>query len=149
VDYALWGLRPVGYHLTNLILHAANTVWVWWLLRCYRAAPWLALLAALVFAVHPVHTEAVANVVGRAELLGMCFGGLMWWSWVQARWDTERAGWWRALAAAGYLAAMLSKENMVVLPRRCGWQRYCARGIVSGAQAGRHGGPRRALSSGW
>ncbi|QUV99782.1 tetratricopeptide repeat protein [Chloracidobacterium sp. MS 40/45] len=116
VDYALWGLRPVGYHLTNLLLHAANTAWVWWLLRCYRAAPWLALLAALVFAVHPVHTEAVANVVGRAELLGMCFGGLMWWSWVQARRDTERAGWWRALAAVGYLAAMLSKENMVVLP---------------------------------
>jgi tetratricopeptide (TPR) repeat protein len=116
VDYALWGLRPVGYHLTNLLLHAANTAWVWWLLRCYRAAPWLALLAALVFAVHPVHTEAVANVVGRAELLGMCFGGLMWWGWVQARRNAERAGWWRALAAAGYLAAMLSKENMVVLP---------------------------------
>jgi hypothetical protein len=35
-------------------------------------------VAALVFAVHPVHTEAVANVVGRSELLGMLFGGLMW-----------------------------------------------------------------------
>jgi len=116
VDYALWGLHPVGYHLTNLLLHAANTAWVWWLLRCYRATPWLALLAALVFAVHPVHTEAVANVVGRAELLGMCFGGLMWWSWVQARRNAEHAGRWRALAAAAYLAAMLSKENMVVLP---------------------------------
>ncbi len=141
VDYAMWGLRPVGYHLTNLLLHAANTAWVWWLLRSYRAAPWLALLAALVFAVHPVHTEAVANVVGRAELLGMCFGGLMWWSWVQARRNTEYAGWWRALAAAAYLAAMLSKENMVVLPaalwlaevlrarhrlRRVGWPAWWA-----------------------
>lgn len=116
VDYVLWGLRPTGYHLTNLILHAGNTAWLWYLLRCYRAAPWLALLAALVFAVHPVHTEAVANVVGRAELLGMCFGGLMWWSWVRARQDPARAGRWGMLAAIAYLAAMLAKENMVVLP---------------------------------
>ncbi|MGQ9897185.1 MAG: tetratricopeptide repeat protein [Acidobacteriota bacterium] len=116
VDYAVWGLHPFGYHLMNVILHIGNVAWLLCLLRLYRVGPWLAGLAALVFAVHPVHTEAVANVVGRAELLGMWFGGLMWWSWVRARRSPDQAGRWRTLAAAAYLAAMLSKENMVVLP---------------------------------
>ncbi|MCS7079588.1 MAG: tetratricopeptide repeat protein [Chloracidobacterium sp.] len=116
VDYAVWGLRPAGYHLTNILLHACNVGWLFYLLRAYRVAPTISALAALIFAVHPVHTEAVANVVGRAELLGMFFGGLMWWSWIRARRSPRRAEWWRAGAAAAYLAATLAKENMVVLP---------------------------------
>ncbi len=116
VDYAVWGLRPVGYHLTNILLHMGNVGWLCYLLRAYRVPPAMALLAALIFAVHPVHTEAVANVVGRAELLGMFFGGLMWWSWLRAQRSPDRVGWWRLGAAAASLAAMLSKENMVVLP---------------------------------
>ncbi|QUW02721.1 tetratricopeptide repeat protein [Chloracidobacterium validum] len=116
LDYALWGLRPLGYHLVNVLLHAANVGWLFYLLRQYRVTPWAAGLAALVFAVHPVHTEAVANIIGRAELLGMFCGGAMWWSWLRARQALHQAGWWRALAVMAYLAAMLSKENMVVLP---------------------------------
>ncbi|OYT72867.1 MAG: hypothetical protein CFK52_03435 [Chloracidobacterium sp. CP2_5A] len=115
-DYALWGLRPAGYHLTNIMLHASNVGWLFYLLRAYRVAPATSALAALIFAVHPVHTEAVANVIGRAELLGMFFGGLMWGSWIQARRSPGAAGRWRALATAAYLAAILSKENMVALP---------------------------------
>ncbi len=115
-DYALWGLRPAGYHLTNLILHACNVGWLFYLLRAYRVAPATSALAALIFAVHPVHAEAVANIVGRAELLGMFFGALMWRSWIQARRSPGAGGGWRALAAGAYLAAILSKENMVALP---------------------------------
>ncbi len=114
VDYWLWGLRPFGYHLTNALLHAANVLWLFFLLRRYRVPPETAGLAGLLFAVHPVHTEAVANVVGRAELLGMFFGGLMWWMWLEGR---GRGAWgWRIGAAAAYLAAVLSKENMIALP---------------------------------
>lgn len=115
-DYAVWGLRPAGYHLINILLHMGNVGWVFYLLRAYRVAPATSALAALIFAVHPVHTEAVANVVGRAELLGMFFGGVMWWSWLRAQRSPDAAGWWRAAAAVAYLAAMLAKENMVVLP---------------------------------
>ncbi|OYT73874.1 MAG: hypothetical protein CFK52_00520 [Chloracidobacterium sp. CP2_5A] len=113
LDYQLWGLRPLGYHLTNVLLHAANVGWLSVLLRRYRLSAALTGLAALLFAAHPVHTEAVANIVGRAELLGMFFGGMMWWAWLNGK----RGGWtWRGGAAAAYLAAMLSKENMIVLP---------------------------------
>ncbi len=119
LEYAFWGLAPLGYHLTNVLLHAANVWLLFCLLRCYRVAPGIAGVAALVFAVHPVHTEVVANVVGRSELLGMLFGGLMWWAWVAAqRAKRHRAKvWiWHGVAAVAYLAALLSKENMVTLP---------------------------------
>lgn len=116
LDYRLWGLRPFGYHLTNILLHAANVAWLFVLLRRYRLRGLTAGLAAVLFAVHPVHTEAVANITGRAELLGMFFGGLMWWVWLAGR-QGGAVGWtWRWGAAAAYLAAVLSKENMLVLP---------------------------------
>ncbi len=116
VEYQLWGERPAGYHLTNILLHAANVAWLFYLLRRYRVAVGLAGLAAALFAVHPVHTEAVANIVGRAELLGMFFGGLMWWAWLQGRKGGLKGWGWRVVSAVAYLAAVFSKENMIVLP---------------------------------
>ncbi|MCS7079635.1 MAG: hypothetical protein NZ585_06250 [Chloracidobacterium sp.] len=115
LEYAAWGLWAAGYHLTNTLLHTANVILLFHLLRCYRATPGVAGVTALVFAVHPIHTEAVANVVGRSELLGLTFGGLMWWAWIKSR-RVKQTFVWRAAAAAAYLAALLSKENMVVLP---------------------------------
>lgn len=116
LEYQLWGEHPAGYHLVNMLLHAANVAWLFVLLRRYRVTVGVAGLAAALFAVHPVHTEAVANIVGRAELLGMFFGGLMWWAWQQGRRGGARGWQWRAVAAVAYLAAVLSKENMIVLP---------------------------------
>ncbi|OYT73875.1 MAG: hypothetical protein CFK52_00525 [Chloracidobacterium sp. CP2_5A] len=115
LEYALWGLWAAGYHLTNALLHAINVALLFYLLRRHRAALGVAGVAALAFAVHPVHTEAVANIVGRSELLGMTCGGLMWWAWLQSR-RSRRGLSWRVAAAAAYLAAALAKENMVVLP---------------------------------
>ncbi|MFQ3582152.1 hypothetical protein J8C06_09150 [Chloracidobacterium validum] len=127
LEYAVWGIAPMGYHLTNILLHAANVGMVFHVLRLYRASLGVAGVSALVFAVHPVHTDAVASVVGRGELLGMFFGGLMWWAWVNARQAGRRSRdraqpklrgvWrWRGAAALAYLAALLSKENMITLP---------------------------------
>lgn len=69
------GLHPRGFHLTNVLLHATVSVLslaIFNLLlggACHRAA----LLASLLFAVHPIHAEAVAGVVGRADLLCALF----------------------------------------------------------------------------
>ncbi|XP_061085470.1 protein O-mannosyl-transferase TMTC2-like isoform X2 [Conger conger] len=67
LNHALGGLEPWGYHLGNVSLHAAVTALFTRLSRGLLGARW-ALGAGLLFAAHPVHTEAVAGVVGRADL---------------------------------------------------------------------------------
>jgi tetratricopeptide (TPR) repeat protein len=72
VDWALWRGSARGFHLVNVLLHTAVTL----LLLAFlwpHFRPAAALAGALLFAVHPVHTEAVANVVGRAEILAAAF----------------------------------------------------------------------------
>jgi protein O-mannosyl-transferase len=72
-DWALVGDRPFWFHLHNVLLHVGVTLLVFAFLRRLGAAAVAAGLGAAVFAVHPVHVEAVANVVGRAELISMLF----------------------------------------------------------------------------
>ncbi|XP_010881602.1 protein O-mannosyl-transferase TMTC2 isoform X1 [Esox lucius] len=68
LNHALGGLEPWGYHLANVGLHGAVTALFTWLARLLLGGgPW-GLLAGLLFASHPVHTEAVAGVVGRADV---------------------------------------------------------------------------------
>jgi Flp pilus assembly protein TadD len=75
VNYAVHGRSPFGYHLVNLLLHVAASLLVLSLARRLAEAtmpdraPWVALVAGLLFAVHPAHVEAIAPIVGRKELL--------------------------------------------------------------------------------
>lgn len=116
-DARLAGLFPPIFHLTNVLLHTANALLLLALLRTLGSAAPVALLAALVFAAHPAHTESVAFVAGRTDLWATFFvliGALCW--------AAERAGAGSrsvALRAAGLAAAFLaalSKETALLLP---------------------------------
>jgi hypothetical protein len=93
VDYAVWGLNPIGYHLTNIVLHAANAGLFFLLAHelllahfaCDESpekaivprgplALWVPLLAALVFAIHPLRVESVAWAAERKDVLSLLFG---------------------------------------------------------------------------
>ena len=66
---------PFSYHVTNVFLHAVVCCTMFFVLSstvCH-STPEVALLASLLFAVHPIHSEAVTGVVGRAELLASLF----------------------------------------------------------------------------
>ena len=67
-DFALWGLNPWGYHLTNTSLHVLNSVLVYLLMSNY-VSPTTALMGSILFAAHPIHIEAVTYISGRGELL--------------------------------------------------------------------------------
>lgn len=124
VNYALHGPAPAGYHLGNLLLHAGVSVLVLIVFARTTVVPRAALAAALLFATHPIHTEAVASVVGRAELIAAAGFFLAWLLWLEAD-DAERApagsrripaGVLVVAAVAAYFVGMGGKENAVVLP---------------------------------
>ena len=117
LNYAVHGYHPAGYHLVNLLLHAGACVLAWHFARRLTGNDAVASVAAAVFAVHPVHVEAVANVVGRAEVLVAVFllAGLL----LLARHGGQpaAAGVRRALLAALlFLLALLSKESAICYP---------------------------------
>jgi protein O-mannosyl-transferase len=103
------------FHLTNVSLHAGVCVLVFLLLRRLTAAV-PALLGAIVFAVHPLHTEAVANVVGQAELTAAAF--VLTACLIHAsRPEGLDVSWTRRVAITIlYVLALLAKESAVVLP---------------------------------
>src|SRR5438067_10934194 len=78
LDHAAHGVRPLGYHLVNVLLHAAVSVLVAAVVRHATGDAAIAFVTALLFAAHPVHTEAVTSVVGRAELLAGLFALAAW-----------------------------------------------------------------------
>ena len=109
LNWRLGGARPFGFHIFNLILHAAATLLLYLLLQALlRASPpgrTIAFAAALVFAVHPLHTEAVASVVGRAEVLA---AGFLFAGWLLHVNDQQIP------AILCFVLALLSKESAVI-----------------------------------
>src|SRR5262249_36049300 len=99
-----------GFHVVNLLLHAAVTLLVYLLLRrlleSRSDSGLLAFVSALLFAVHPIHTEAVAAVVGRAELLA---AGLLLAAWIFHLCDRPY------LSLFCFCAALLAKESAIAL----------------------------------
>lgn len=112
VEYHLWGLAPFGYHLTNIYLHAVNAILVWLILR--RLAGPGAFVAALVFAVHPIHVESVAWISERKNVLSGMFALLAVLQWLGFVETGRRRGY--ALALLFFGCALLSKTTVIALP---------------------------------
>ncbi len=114
LNYAATGPSGWGYHLVNLVLHLTACLLAFRLGSVVLGHDPRAFVAALLFAAHPVHVEAVANVVGRAEVLAFIFlvGSFLTLRRYEAG-GTRRLG---SLLLGGmlYLLALLSKENAIV-----------------------------------
>src|SRR5947209_1851113 len=128
LDYLLWGMNPVGYHLTNLLLHAANAVGFFFIVRrlLARALPSpsehgyaLAVssgVAALVFAIHPLRVESVAWVTERRDVLSGLFYLVAILLYLRACERGARGRGWYWLSVAVFGCALLSKSMVVNLP---------------------------------
>jgi len=119
-EFQLWDMAPAGYHVVNVLLHAANACLVWRIVRRLHIPG--ALLAAFVFALHPVHVESVAWITERKNVLSGLFYLLAldrWLRWVEpAAAATAAAPPARHLAVAFvcFAAALLSKTVTCSLP---------------------------------
>ena len=109
LNWAFGQAQPFGYHLFNVLLQAAVVVLLYLLLKMLLEssgqAGTIAFVTALLFAVHPIHTEAVASIVGRSELLAV---GFLLAAWLLHLHDRE------VPALLCFLLALLSKESAVV-----------------------------------
>ncbi len=108
--------RPFGYHVVNFLLHVGNALLVYALALTWWKQPG-AFVVGAVFALHPLATEAVTNIVGRADLLAALgvLGGLLAHIRSQTATGGRRVAWWGAVAAA-FAVGLFSKENAIVLP---------------------------------
>jgi tetratricopeptide (TPR) repeat protein len=105
-----------AFHLQNLLWHGAASAALFLFVLELFASQRLALATAVLFAVHPVHTEAVDGIVGRAELMSACFTFLaLLVAWRVAR-DDPPGVWRQALAGLLVALALLSKEQAIVVP---------------------------------
>ncbi|MDF1561768.1 MAG: tetratricopeptide repeat protein [Deltaproteobacteria bacterium] len=112
LDHALWGLDPLGYHLTNLLLHALAALLLLWLAWTWRLPALPAGLAGLAFALHPIHVEVAAHVAGRKDVLVTVF--LLAALLAHARWRRGGDARWLLLAPLFLAAGLFSKENAIV-----------------------------------
>jgi protein O-mannosyl-transferase len=115
VDWKIGGGSSGAFVATNLLIHAAATLAALALMRrLFPKRPGVGLATVAIFAVHPLHVEAVVGIVGRSELLAALFTLLGYRVWLDAERDGSNRG---RLAAAGlWLLALLSKESAVTLP---------------------------------
>lgn len=126
LNYAIGGEHPFGYHAFNVLVHVLASMLAYAVTVSLFASPLTALLSGGLFAVHPIHTEAVANVVGRAEVLSALFvflGMVCLHRDVTATGRAARIG-WRVGTWLSFLAGMLSKEQAVCflgLAPLCEW----------------------------
>ena len=153
MNFALGGLKPRGYHVLNLLLHAANAAAVYWIARrLLRATPAAdssettaspgavdvgAAFAALLFAVHPLRVESVVWITERKDVLSSFFFLLSVLAYLRAVAAETIQPVSRALSLLAFAAALLSKASAMPLPavlllldayplgriRRLGWRR--------------------------
>jgi protein O-mannosyl-transferase len=131
LDCQLYGLHPAGHHLTNVLLHVANTVLLFLILSHVTGTLWRSAIVAALFAWHPLHVESVAWVAERKDVL--C--GFLWMAtlWAYARYvaidsrgeekfeirnpkSETNPKFWYCLTLSAFGLALLSKPMAVTLP---------------------------------
>ena len=124
-DYVVWGMNPLGYHLTSLLIHALNAVLLYHVLRLLlrlagaEPTPLAAALGALAYAVHPLRVESVVWITERRDVMCGFFVLLSLLAYLK-RVDEERRGLpgtrWLILSVAAFGASLLSKALGILLP---------------------------------
>ncbi|HET6456387.1 MAG TPA: tetratricopeptide repeat protein [Armatimonadota bacterium] len=114
LDCQLFALKPWGHHLTNLVIHIANTVLLLLLLRRVTGSLWRSAFVAALFALHPLHVESVAWVAERKDVLSTFFAFTAIWAYVRY---AEKPSFLRySLVFLSLALGLMAKPMLVTLP---------------------------------
>ena len=114
LDVQLFGVNPRGHHLTNLLLHVANTLLLFFFLNRTTKAPWKSAFAAALFAVHPLNVESVAWVSERKNVLSTFFWVLTMVAYASYAERPRRRTYLVTLAL--FIMGLMAKPMLVTLP---------------------------------
>lgn len=114
LDAELWGMRPGGHHLTNILIHAANTALLFLWLHSLTGACWRSALVAALFAVHPLHVESVAWIAERKDVLSTFFGIISLWAYTHYARNSKLA--FYLLSLLLFALGLMSKPMLVTWP---------------------------------
>ncbi|MFA5199688.1 MAG: tetratricopeptide repeat protein [Candidatus Omnitrophota bacterium] len=117
IDYAFWKLNPFGYHLTNLLLHIINALLIYFFIHLITKKKRIALLSSLLFALHPVNSEAVNVISFREDLLVLAFflSSLILYIKLNKFSGMKKAVFY-SLSLFSFFLALFSKEMAIILP---------------------------------
>ncbi|MFC1704123.1 tetratricopeptide repeat protein [Candidatus Omnitrophota bacterium] len=112
LDFQLWQLNPAGYHLTNTLLHIFNSLLIFALITRLVKDQTIAFITALLFVCHPIYTEAVTYISGRADPLVFFFILLCVIAYMRSK-ESSR---YMLASLACFSAALLTKEFAIITP---------------------------------
>ncbi len=113
-DSQMFGLNPMGYHLVNVLVHAANGVLLFLILESATGLAWRSLAVAILFALHPINVESVAWIAERKNVLSMFFFLV---ALAAYGWYARKPGIGRYLAVTfAYVLSLMSKAQAITFP---------------------------------
>jgi tetratricopeptide (TPR) repeat protein len=114
LDASIWGLRPAGYHVTNVLLHSCSAALLFLALTRLTGSPWRSAAVAALFAWHPLRVESVAWISERKDVLSVLFWTLAIIAYARY---ADAPGWQRMTLVALCMAlSLLAKPMAVTLP---------------------------------
>ncbi len=124
IDYFLWGLNPVGYHIPNFLFHTLNAILLYFLVRLILTTKMTAFFASLLFITHPVQTEAVTWISGRSNVLFLFFFLLAFYFYlkfvgfeIKCLEQTSNSRLYYYFGAiVFFILSLLSKETAIIFP---------------------------------
>ncbi|MFH1868378.1 MAG: tetratricopeptide repeat protein [Candidatus Omnitrophota bacterium] len=114
LDYSIWKLDVRGYHLTNILLHILAALSIYWLINILYDNRLLSLFTSMLFVAHPMHTEAVTYISGRADPLAGIFLILCLIFYIKYINSNRKIFLILTLLSTSF--ALLSRENSIIIP---------------------------------
>jgi hypothetical protein len=114
IDTELYGMKPAGHHLTNLLFHIVNTLLLFFLLKTATGALWKSALVSILFGVHPIHVESVAWVSERKDVLSAFFMFLTLIIYIQ--FTLKKKAFYYFVTFISFALGLMAKPMLVTLP---------------------------------
>lgn len=116
LDYKFFGLNPAGFHIQNILWHSINAILIMMLVGRLGGSRFVSLFSAVLFAIHPVQVEVVANMSHRKDSIALAFILLSFLAYMEVFRGNSKKVYYFALSMLFFIMAIMTKENALILP---------------------------------